>query len=473
MVHAVSDKISGYMPELKASRARQSKPMTRAVQDYTASISYDKRLAEYDIEGSIAHAEMLGKQLIIPTPASAKIVGGLKQILKEIESGKFKFRPDLEDIHLNIESRLGEIIGTDAGMLHTARSRNDQVALDVRMYCKDAVAEISAGVLDLHSAFVKQAEKNIDTYMPGFTHTQHAQPVLLAHHLLAYCQMLERDYERLQDCLKRIDVMPLGSGALAGSPYKLDREYVAKKLGFAKVSQNSIDAVSDRDFIAEIQSISAILMMHLSRISEELVVWSSDEFSFVSLDDSYTTGSSIMPQKRNPDVAELARGRTGKVYGNLVAILTTLKGLPLSYNRDLQEDKEPLFETVDIMISTLEVMAGMVETATFNKKRMLDMSGRGYILATDVADYLTAKGLPFRQAHEIVGKLVAYASNKRKELNALTLAEYKQHSKLFEGDVLKISIKTSVESRQTLGGTAPVQVRAQLKAAKGFHTSAK
>ncbi len=447
--------------------------MTRAVQDYTASISYDKRLAEYDIEGSIAHAEMLGKQLIIPTPASAKIVGGLKQILKEIESGKFKFRPDLEDIHLNIESRLGEIIGTDAGMLHTARSRNDQVALDVRMYCKDAVAEISAGVLDLHSAFVKQAEKNIDTYMPGFTHTQHAQPVLLAHHLLAYCQMLERDYERLQDCLKRIDVMPLGSGALAGSPYKLDREYVAKKLGFAKVGQNSIDAVSDRDFIAELQAISAILMMHLSRISEELVVWSSDEFGFVSLDDSYTTGSSIMPQKRNPDVAELARGRTGKVYGNLIAILTTLKGLPLSYNRDLQEDKEPLFETVDIMISTLEVMAGMVETATFNKKRMLDMSSRGYILATDVADYLTAKGLPFRQAHEIVGKLVAYASNKRKELNELTLAEYKQHSKLFEGDVLKISIKTSVESRQTLGGTAPVQVRAQLKAAKGFHTSAK
>lgn len=447
--------------------------MTRAVQDYTASISYDKRLAEYDIAGSIAHAEMLGKQRIIPATAVNKIVSGLKQILKEMESGKFQFRSELEDIHLNIESRLGEIIGSDAGMLHTARSRNDQVALDVRMYCKDAVAEISAGVIGLHLAFVRQAEKNIETYMPGFTHTQHAQPVLLAHHLLAYCQMLERDHQRLQQCLERIDVMPLGSGALAGSPYKLDREYVAKKLGFSKVSQNSIDAVSDRDFVVEIQAISAILMMHLSRISEELVVWSSDEFGFVSLDDSYTTGSSIMPQKRNPDVAELARGRTGKVYGNLIAILTTLKGLPLSYNRDLQEDKEALFETVDILTSTLDVMAGMLESATFNKKRMREMTGRGYILATDVADYLTVKGMPFRQAHEIVGKLVAYASSKHKELSELTLAEYKHLSKLFESDVLKISVKTSVESRKTLGGTAPAQVKAQLKTAQRFHTSAK
>ncbi len=446
--------------------------MTRAVQDYTASISYDKRLAEYDIEGSIAHAEMLGRQRIIPVAAANKIVAGLKQILKEMESGKFKFRSELEDIHLNIESRLGEIIGSDAGMLHTARSRNDQVALDVRMYCKDAVAEISAGIIELHKAFVSQAEANISTYMPGFTHTQHAQPVLLAHHLLAYCQMLERDNQRLGQSLERIDVMPLGSGALAGSPYKLDREYVANKLGFSRISQNSIDAVSDRDFIVELQAASAILMMHLSRISEELVVWSSDEFGFVSLDDSYTTGSSIMPQKRNPDVAELARGRTGKVYGNLIAILTTLKGLPLSYNRDLQEDKEALFETVDILTSTLEVMAGMLSSATFNKKRMLEMSGRGYILATDVADYLTVKGMPFRQAHEIVGKLVAYASSKRKELSELTFAEYRQLSKSFESDVLKISIKSSIESRQTVGGTAPDQVMSQIKAAQRFQTRA-
>ncbi|MSQ32673.1 MAG: argininosuccinate lyase [Dehalococcoidia bacterium] len=457
---------------MKASRARQSKPMTRAVQDYTASISYDKRLAEYDIEGSIAHAEMLGRQRIILATAANKIVAGLKQILKEMESGKFKFRSELEDIHLNIESRLGEIIGNDAGMLHTARSRNDQVALDVRMYCKDAVAEISAGITELHKVFVGQAEANITTYMPGFTHTQHAQPVLLAHHLLAYCQMLERDHQRLQQCLERIDVMPLGSGALAGLPYKLDREYVANRLGFSRVSQNSMDAVSDRDFIVELQAVCAILMMHLSRISEELVLWSSDEFGFVSLDDSYTTGSSIMPQKRNPDVAELARGRTGRVYGNLMAILTTLKGLPLSYNRDLQEDKEALFETVDILTSTLEVMAGMLESTTFNKKRMLEMSGRGYILATDVADHLTAKGMPFRQAHEIAGRLVAYATGKRKELSELTLAEYRQLSKSFESDVLKISIKSSIESRQTVGGTAPNQVMSQIKAAKQFQMRA-
>lgn len=443
--------------------------MTRAVQDYTASSSYDKRLAEYDIAGSIAHAEMLGRQRIIPAAAAKKIVSGLKQILKEMESGKFKFRSELEDIHLNIESRLAEIIGSDAGMLHTARSRNDQVALDVRMYCKDAVAEILSWVTELHKAFVRQAEVNINTYMPGFTHTQHAQPVLLAHHLMAYCQMLERDYHRLEQSLERIDVMPLGSGALAGSPYDLDRDYVANKLGFSKVSQNSIDAVSDRDFVVELQAGCAILMMHLSRISEEMVLWSSDEFGFVTLDDSYTTGSSIMPQKRNPDVAELARGRTGRVYGNLMAILTTLKGLPLSYNRDLQEDKEALFETVDILTSTLEVMAGMLESATFNKKRMHETAGRGYILATDIADYLTVKGMPFRQAHEIVGRLVAYAAGKRKELSDLTLAEYKQLSKLFEADVLKISIQSSVESRKTLGGTSPIQVSAQIKAAKRFH----
>ena len=442
--------------------------MNKAVQDYTASISYDRRLYSYDIAGSAAHAEMLARQGIIPAVAAQSIKKGLAQIKAEIDRGKFVFKPVLEDIHLNIESRLFELIGDAAGMLHTARSRNDQVALDLRMYCKDAVGQIDAGVLKLMEALAAQAEKNINVVMPGYTHLQRAQPVLLAHHLLAYCQMLRRDHDRLLQCLERTDVMPLGSGALAGLPYKLDRGFVAKQLGFKKVSENSIDAVSDRDFVVELQSVASVLMMHISRLAEEVVLWSSEEFGFLALDDSYTTGSSIMPQKRNPDVAELARGRTGRVYGNLISILTTLKGLPLAYNRDLQEDKEGLFNTVDTVASTLEVMAGMLAGATFNRRRMADAASAGYILATDVADYLVAKGMPFRQAHGVVGKLVAYAAGKGKSLKQLSLAEYARFSPLFKRDVLELTPERSVAARQTVGGTAPGQVRAQLGGVRRF-----
>ena len=449
-------------------RGRFQKDADKLVQRYTASIPFDQRLYQHDIAGSMAHAKMLAKQSII-TDKEAELIGtGLVAIREEIEQGKFQFKAELEDIHMNIEARLTEKIGDIAGKLHTARSRNDQVAVDLRLFCKEAIAETISGLRGLQSALLDVAEANKDAVVPGYTHLQRAQPILLAHHLLAYFEMLERDVQRFQDCLKRTDVMPLGSGALAGVPYAIDRAFVAKELGFGQISQNSLDAVSDRDFVIEYQAAASVAMMHLSRLGEELVLWSSAEFGFIEIDDAYATGSSIMPQKKNPDVAELGRGKTGRVYGHLMGMLTIMKGLPLSYNRDLQEDKEGLFDTVDTLLSTLAVFAGMVKTLEVKAERTGQAAGQGYILATDVADYLVKKGLPFRQAHSVVAKLVSYAVEKSKELHQLELGEYRQFSPLFDAGVLDVTVASSIKARNVVGGTAPEQVDAQIARAKGL-----
>ena len=449
-------------------RGRFQKDADKLVQQYTASIPFDQRLYQHDIAGSLAHAKMLAKQNII-TDKEAELIGmGLVSIREEIEQGQFQFKEELEDIHMNIEARLTEKIGDVAGKLHTARSRNDQVAVDLRLYCKEAIAEAIRGLNGLQFALLDVAEANKAVVVPGYTHLQRAQPVLLAHHLLAYFEMLERDVQRFQDCLKRTDVMPLGSGALAGVPYPIDRAFVAKQLGFSQVSQNSLDAVSDRDFVIEYEAAAGMAMMHLSRLGEELVLWSSAEFGFIEVDDAYATGSSIMPQKKNPDVAELGRGKSGRVYGHLMGMLVIMKGLPLSYNRDLQEDKEGLFDTVDTLLSTLAVFAGMVKTLKVKADRTGQAAGQGYILATDVADFLVKKGLPFRRAHEVVAKLVSYAVGKGKELHQLDLGEYRQFSPLFDAGVLDISVASSIKARDVLGGTAPEPVDAQLARARGL-----
>ncbi len=450
----------------KHSRSRLKKAMAPALVKYSASISYDKRLAPYDVAGSIAHARMLGRQGIIAKAEAERLIAGLKKIEGELAKGTFAFHEELEDIHINVEARLAEIVGAVAGKLHTARSRNDQVALDVRLYVKDAVAKTVAALRGLQTAVVAQAEANQKTVMPGYTHLQHGQPVLLAHHLLAYFEMLERDVARFEDCLKRVDVMPLGSGAVAGSPYALDREGVAKELGFSAISANSIDAVSDRDFVVEYEAAASLAMMHCSRLAEELVLWSSSEFGFIEFDDAYATGSSLMPQKKNPDVAELARGKTGRVYGHLIASLTLLKGLPLSYNRDLQEDKEGLFDTVDTLLSTVGVLAEAVGTLRFQPERMRGAAADGYVLATDFADYLVKKGMPFREAHGVVGELVQYAIEQRKDLPALSLKELQLFSPQFKADVATINLDSSIASRTLPGGTAPTAVAAALKQAQ-------
>jgi len=449
-------------------RSRFGKDADRSVQKYTSSLSYDRRLYREDIAGSIAHARMLAKQDIISDKDAELIMMALVSIREEIEQGKFPFKDELEDIHMSIEARLVEKIGEPGQKLHTARSRNDQVALDVRLYVKRAIGETVDAIKGLQRALITLADSHVDAIMPGYTHMQQAQPVLLAHHLLAYFEMLQRDSQRFQDCLKRVDVMPLGSGALAGVPYPLDRESVAKELGFSRVSRNSMDAVSDRDFIVEYQAAAALTMMHLSRLSEELIIWSSAEFGFIEIDDAYATSSSIMPQKKNPDVAELARGRTGRVYGNLLAILTTLKGLPLAYNRDLQEDKEGLFQTVDTLLSTLEVFTRMVSTLNVKSDRMRVATEGGYLLATDLADYLVRKGLPFRKAHEIIAKLVQHAVGQGKGLKQLTLDDYHRFSPLFKDDVFQISVESSTAARDVPGGTAPKQVKSALAKARAI-----
>ena len=446
-------------------RGRFNKAAAESVLAYTASVQYDWMLYPYDIAGSIAHTRMLGKQGIIKPAESKKIISALQQIQAEISSGKFVFNPELEDIHMNIEARLVEKIGDTGKKLHTARSRNDQVALDVRLFVRDAIAHSIVGMRHLQQAIVDVATAHKDVVLPGYTHVQRAQPVLLAHHLLAYFEMLERDIARFEDVFTRADVLPLGSGALAGVAYNIDRESVAKELGFSTVSKNSIDAVSDRDFILEYQAAAAIFMMHISRMAEELVYWSSAEFDFIELDDAYATGSSIMPQKKNPDVAELARGKTGRVYGNLMSLLTTMKGLPLAYNRDMQEDKEQVFDTVKTIFGTLEVFPGMLSTMKIKTASMKKAAEKGYLLATDIADYLVKNGESFRAAHEITGKLVNYAVGKGKSLDELKLAEYKKFSPKFKQDVLKISVESSLAARDNTGGTARVQVKKQLAAA--------
>lgn len=433
---------------------------------FTASIPYDWRLYPYDIAGSVAHAEMLAKQGIITRKDAKAIIAGLESIQKEIDDGSFAFDLKLEDIHMNIEARLIEEAGEVGRKLHTARSRNDQVSLDTRMYAGISLLSAVDGIHDLQQALVDVAEANKKVVMPGFTHLQPAQPVLLAHHLLAYFEMLQRDGERFTDCLKHTMVLPLGSGALAGVAYPIDREFVAGQLGFTSISRNSIDAVSDRDFILEYESAAAICMMHLSRLAEEFVVWSSPAFGFIEIDDAYATGSSIMPQKKNPDVAELSRGKTGRVYGNLMAMLAIMKALPLAYDRDMQEDKEGFFDTVDTLLSTLEVFTGMVSTVRVNADNMRKALDKGYLLATDVADYLVGKGEPFRSAHGIVANLVGYAASKDKTLSELTLTEYKKFSPKFAKDVFDITVESSLASRDVPGGTAPKQVTKALARAK-------
>jgi argininosuccinate lyase len=438
----------------------------KQARNYAASIPFDRRLYRQDIEESIAHARMLAKQGIIAGSEAVAIIKGLNSIRKEIERGKFQFKTGLEDIHMNIEARLFEKIGEVAGKLHTARSRNDQMALDMRLFVKEEIGKTIDKIKALQASLVELAEANKGVIMPGYTHLQQAQPVLLAHHLLAYFEMFQRDKERFQDCLRRTDVLPLGSGALAGVPYPIDREFLARQLGFSKVSSNSLDAVSDRDFVIEYEAAAAIAMMHLSRLAEELILWSSTEFGFIEIGEAFTTGSSIMPQKKNPDVAELARGKTGRVYGHLMGILTTMKSLPLAYNRDMQEDKEGLFDTIDTLQASLEVFAGMVKTIKVNTERIAQAMKTDYILATDLADYLVKKGMPFRKAHSVIAKLGEYAMSKGKNFRELGRKEYRNFSVLFAGDVYSITPESSVAARNVVGGTSPQQVGKALRRAR-------
>jgi argininosuccinate lyase len=454
------------MSDSTSPESPTARSLDRRALDYSASIAFDRRLYAHDIAASIAHARMLAKQGIIPGDDAEAIARGLEDIRAEIERDEFPFHQELEDIHLNIEARLKEKIGEAAGRLHTARSRNDQIATDMRLYVMEACDRAVAGVRDVQTALLTLVEANRDVIMPGYTHLQRAQPLLLAHHLLAYFQMLERDGERFGDCQRRADALPLGSGALSGVPYPIDRDFVARELGFSRLAENSVDAVADRDFVVEYQSAAAMTMMHLSRLAEEIVLWASDEFGFIGLPEEFSTGSSIMPQKRNPDVAELARGKTGRVYGNLMAMLTTLKGLPLAYNRDLQEDKQPLFDTVDTLMGTLEVMAAMLPALRVDPL-LPEAAARGsYVLATDVADYLVRKGTPFRDAHQAVAELVRYAQMEGKALPELSLEEYRRFSPAFEEDVLALDLRSAIEARDAPGGTSSRQVEAALKRAR-------
>ena len=434
------------------------------VESFTESISFDKRLWKHDIRGSIAHAKMLSKQGIISSKESGAIVKGLLEIAAEIEAGRFRFRDELEDIHMNIEAALAEKIGSAGKKLHTARSRNDQVALDIRLYLREETEDIISKILQFQKTLLLIAEKHIDTIMPGFTHLQRAQPVLLSHHLLAYMEMIERDKGRFADSLKRLNVLPLGACALAGTTLPSDRTFVARELGFKAVSANSIDTVSDRDFAVEFLSCSCICIMHLSRLAEELVLWSTEEFKFIEISDEFTTGSSIMPQKKNPDVAELIRGKTGRVYGNLMSLLTLMKGLPLSYNRDMQEDKIPLFDTVDTLKICLDIIDAMFPGITFNKKRMTATAGEGYSTATDIAEYLVRKGVPFREAHEITGRIVLHCIKNNIGLQELDLKELKSFSQVISKDIFpSLEPAASVRGRSSYGGTSPSQVVKQIR----------
>ncbi len=433
------------------------------VQRYGESISYDWRLYAYDIEGSIAHAAALQEAGIINKTEERKIGTGLREIKREIESGEFGFRASLEDIHMNIESALTKKIGAAGAKLHTARSRNDQVALDVRLYCRAEANVIFQRLVLLQKALLTLAVRFPEAMVPGYTHLQRGQPVLFAHHLLAYLEMLERDKQRIADCYKRINVMPLGSGALAGSTIVLNRRLVADKLGFPTLTQNSMDAVSDRDFVAELLFTISLAGVHLSRLSEDVILWASAEFGFIELSDAHTTGSSLMPQKKNPDVAELTRGKTGRLLGNLVSLMTTIKGLPMTYNRDLQEDKEPLFDSIDTIKLALEVFAEMMSVAKVRSDKTLEAVSDPFLLATDLADYLVLKGVPFRAAHEIMGKLTAYSIKQKRGFPDLTLDEYRQFSEVFESDVHKVlDLKTALKARKAIGAPSPANVGRQI-----------
>lgn len=444
---------------------RFQRPTARDVEEFTSSLPFDWQLWSEDILASIAHAAMLGKQRIISEADSRLIIQGLATIYRETASGQSSFTSNQEDIHSYVEGRLTRLIGPVAGRLHTARSRNDQVVTDLRLWMRGATCDTGEGIISLQRVLCQLAERHQDTILPGYTHLQRAQPLLLAHHLLAYFFMLHRDFERLQDCYRRTNILPLGSGALAGVPYPLDREYVAQLLGFDGTSDNSLDAVGDRDFVAEYLSCLALLAAHLSRLSEEIVLWCTAEFGFLELDDAYSTGSSIMPQKKNPDVAELVRGKTGRVYGALVAVLTVMKGLPLSYNRDFQEDKEPVFDATRTVQGGLKLLAGTMATAQFRVERMAQAAGQSFQAATDLADFLAKKGLPFREAHSIVGRIVLDCMKHGRELADLSADELAAFSPILSEGVPDLTARASAEARRVKGGTAPEQVKDSLRRA--------
>jgi len=434
---------------------------------FTASLAFDQRLWSYDITGSVAWAKALCRAGLLTAAERDTIVRGLEAVQGELATGAFPFRPELEDIHMNVERRLQELVGEVGGKLHTGRSRNDQIALDERLYLKDSVARVGEGLRRVQEALVARAAETVDAPLPGYTHLQRAQPVVLAHHLLAYLFMLQRDRQRFRECAARADVLPLGAAALAGTAFPIDREALAKDLGFAAVSPNSLDAVSDRDYILEFLAAGALAGMHLSRLAADLTLWATAEFGFVEFSDAFATGSSIMPQKKNPDVAELIRGKSGRLYGNLVAVLTTMKGLPLAYNADMQEDKEPFFDSVDTLEAILGVLPPLLASLTFRTDRMRRAAGEHFSTATDLADYLVRKGLPFRQAHEVVGRVVRHALDEGKALEDLTLAELRHFSPLIDGDVKDaITVEASLRARAATGGTAPAAVRRSLALAR-------
>jgi argininosuccinate lyase len=459
----VTQKTSALNTKNTSWSGRFNEPVAELVKKYTASIGFDYRLAAFDIQGSIAHAQMLGAQKIISADDVKAIEQGLAEIAHEIEAGQFEWLLDLEDVHLNIEKRLTDKIGDAGKRLHTGRSRNDQVATDVRLWLRASADQVSVALKKLQLSLLDLAESHFDTVMPGFTHLQVAQPVTLGHHLMAYVEMLSRDAQRFADCRRRINRLPLGAAALAGTSYPIDRELVAKKLGFDGVCENSLDAVSDRDFAIEFTFAASLVMTHLSRLSEELILWSSPRFAFIDIADRFCTGSSIMPQKKNPDVPELVRGKTGRVYGHLTALLTLMKGQPLAYNKDNQEDKEPLFDTVDTLLVTLEIYADMMRGITVNKDNMRQAASEGFATATDLADYLVKKGMPFRDAHEVVALAVRFAVDKKVDLSDLPLATLQQFSSSIADDVYGVlTLEGSLNSRNHIGGTAPVQVKAAI-----------
>ena len=448
---------------MKFWAGRFQKETDTLVNDFNSSIIFDQRMYKQDIQGSLAHATMLGRQGIITKEEADDIVNGLQAILQDIEDGNVEFSMENEDIHMNIEAMLTQRIGPDGKRLHTGRSRNDQVAVDFRLYVKSEIPKIIGMLLDLEKVLIEKAKANTETVMPGYTHMQRAQPTTFAHYMMAYANMIRRDITRLEDCLERMDECPLGAGALATSSYPIDREFTAHALGFKKPTENSMDSVSDRDFAIEFLSACSILMMHLSRFSEEIILWCSWEFKFVEMDDAYSTGSSIMPQKKNPDVAELVRGKTGRVYGSLITLLTVMKGLPLAYNKDMQEDKEPVFDAIDTVELCIPVFAAMLKTMTVLPKNMRKAASGGFINATDCADYLTRKGMPFREAYMIVGRLVNNCLKSGDTLDTLTLRDFRAVSNLFDGDIYDaLALKTCVNERKVMGGPAEQEVLRQI-----------
>ena len=451
-------------PPVKAWSGRFAEATHALVERFSSSLAVDQRMFEYDIEGSLAHCQTLERAKVLSLAECRTLQKGLKTVREELRQGRFPFAPSDEDIHMAIERRLTELIGPVGGKLHTGRSRNDQVTLDLRLYLRDYLQKVDDHLREVQSAFVQQARRHLEVIIPGYTHLQRAQPVLLAHHFLAYVEMLDRDGERVRDALKRVNVLPLGSGALAGSNYPMDRTFTAKVLGFPAISQNSLDGVSDRDYVVEVLSVLSIIMMHLSRFSEELVLWSSQEFSFVELPDGFCTGSSMMPQKKNPDIPELIRGKTGRVYGDLVSILTTMKGLPLSYNRDMQEDKEPLFDGLQIVLDSLTLYAELIHRLRIRREVLDSTMKTGYLLATELADYLVTRQMPFREAHGIVGQLVRTCIEKNQDLMNVTLADLQAISPHFKKDAVGyLTLEGAIERKGQIGGTAKKQVTRQVK----------